>query len=112
MTDEAKRCVEALRWAIAHADCTDKDCTCPVVHECEHSSFIYCDSAVAADLIESLSAELKQVKRERDAAVEDLEMLAECETCIHDDDEACDHCCDVTTRGNWQWRGVKESSDA
>ena len=54
--------------------------------------------------------ELEQVKRERDAAVEDLEMLADCEACIHDDDEACEHCCDVTIRGNWQWRGVQEET--
>lgn len=61
----------------------------------------------AAKIIESLSDQLEQVTRERDAAMEDLEMLADCETCIHDDDEACEHCCDCITRGNWQWRGAE-----
>ena len=73
----------------------------------------------AADLIESLVAELEQVKRERDAAVEDLR--GACAFCAHvreclvtgctgDMGEACKQCpCETCFHdSNWQWRGVKE----
>lgn len=89
----------------------------------------------AADLIESLAAELEQVKqerdglsimlgqaqsmletrtRERDAAVEDI--LKECHKCKHfkvmsngcTPDYDCDYS-DVCEDGNhWQWRGVRK----
>lgn len=61
----------------------------------------------AANLIESLSAELEQVKRERDAAVEDMVRL--CAICVHCrgcdewDDEVCMTC---NNKSKWQWRGV------
>lgn len=67
----------------------------------------------AADLIESLAAELEQVKRERDAAVEELDHF--CDNCKYVDnaygEEPCpsrteyDHC---DRCPGWQWRGVKE----
>ena len=71
----------------------------------------------AADLIESLAAELEQVKRERDAAVEDLRGY--CNVCMHWNrglmEDACEHCRhsrpfddDTFEPDNWQWRGVKE----
>lgn len=66
----------------------------------------------AADLIESLSAELEQVKRERDAAVRDLVHL--CAICVHDrgfyefDDAVCTQCCD---NSKWQWRGANGKGD-
>ena len=61
----------------------------------------------AADLIESLAAELEQVKRERDAAVEDLRTKAYyCETCAHyTPGYFCSGC---RNKSNWQWRGAKE----
>ena len=59
MTDEAKRCVEALRWSHLHDGCSDKAYICPVVHGCARSDRNLCDPAVAANLIESLSAELE-----------------------------------------------------
>lgn len=61
--------------------------------------------AVLLDEARKREAELAQVKRERDAAVAYLEMLADCETCAHSDDDACEHCCDYIIRGNWRWRG-------
>lgn len=95
MTDEAKDVVEALR--------------------------IVGDSLFdnAADLIESLSAELEQVKRERDAAVES--MRGWCAFCAHDERGkllrespvclACMHNMDdEDLEDNWQWRGVKEDA--
>lgn len=71
-----------------------------------------------ADLIESLSAELEQVKRERDAAVEDI--LRGCHKCKHfkvmfngcTPDYDCEYS-DVCEDGDhWQWRGVQEVSHA
>lgn len=65
-----------------------------------------CVSKTAANLIESLSAELEQVKRERDAAKQDL--IPSCSICVHNrglkkwDDE----CIDCYDKSKWQWRGV------
>lgn len=60
----------------------------------------------AADQIESLSAELEQVKRERDAAVETMAENPRCETCKH---YTPGYFCLGCKRGDkWQWRGVKE----
>jgi len=65
----------------------------------------------AADLIESLSAELEQVKRERDAAMQDL--IPSCSICVHNrglkkwDDE----CIDCYDKSKWQWRGVNGKGD-
>lgn len=71
----------------------------------------------AADLIESLSAELEQTKRERDAAVMDLKTLVHscsaCNICAHyafDEEDESRTCadCDVETCSNWQWCGVQK----
>lgn len=73
----------------------------------------------AADLIESISAELEQVKRERDAAVEDFtEAMKHSESCIFckhlnviDDDGGCDMPKILPGESCWQWRGAKEVRD-
>lgn len=100
MTDETKRCVEALRTCHSNEDCRD----CKFVDsDKDEMSCVNILFVNAADLIESLSAELEQVKqerdglnillgqaqsmldtrtRERDAAVEDLKR-AEYWTCEH-----------------------------
>ena len=73
----------------------------------------------AADLIESVSAELEQVKRERDAAVKDLRTFTEpCRACAHVGSNDICHECRFElieghhiTRTGWQWRGVKEEKD-
>ena len=62
--------------------------------------------ADAAHLIESLSAELEQAKRERDAAKHDL--IPSCAICAHNRglkkwDDECNDCYD---KSKWQWRGV------
>lgn len=65
----------------------------------------------AADVVESLLAELEQTKRERDAAVEDLSSNWKCAICKH----KCypiDECPYYKTCGlaymHWQWRGVQK----
>ena len=78
----------------------------------------------AADLIESLAAELEQVKRERDVAIKqmlehDVNNPLRCSFCKHDD--ACDApfsicgycrpscpCNSCINHSNWEWRGAKE----
>lgn len=58
--------------------------------------------------IQKLYGELKQVKRERDAAMQDL--IPSCSICVHNRglkkwDDECNDCYD---KSKWQWRGVKE----
>lgn len=110
MTEEVKRLVKALRVRCAEqSNCND----CPKLSYCRFDG----DSAMrneAADLIESLSAELEKVKRERDAAVEDMERGRICCTCKHEKSNINEEPCNTCTRSvvgtwpNWQWRGVKE----
>lgn len=52
-----------------------------------------------------LRAELEQVKRERDAAIRDLEMVSVCDTCVHEHAPSCPGCNDAE---NWEWRGPEE----
>ena len=52
-----------------------------------------------------LGMELEQVKRERDAAIRDLKMVAVCDTCVHEHAPSCPGCNDAE---NWQWRGPEE----
>ena len=67
-----------------------------------------------ADLISKLEAELEQVKRERDAAVEIWRgFCAKCEGVKRQflsDGRMDDRCktCRENNKCNWQWRGVKE----
>ena len=100
MTDEAKRCIAALRVRCRERDSCNgcaKDDYCHYHGEEALHDF-------AADLIESFSAELEQVKqerdglnillgqaqstletrtRERDAAVEDIYSMKACALCKH-----------------------------
>lgn len=61
--------------------------------------------------------ELAQVKRERDAAVEDMRAICTlfeaCWCCKHrgEDDEPSNDCMDCNKACNWEWRGVQEVSD-
>ena len=109
MTEEAKRAVEHLRGNAEFQWCSD----CYVGDGCGDAYHSNCHFLRIADLIESLSAELEQVKRERDAAVEDLKGL--CDVCAHRvtcDGPWCGDCDEfngcTSPCNNWQWRGVKE----
>lgn len=96
LNDEAKRCVEALRK--------------PVWGE---SARVVADRArAAADLIESISAELEQVKRERDAMRRDLKEIGLCFYCKHFEDVCRGKCMfkpgQLGRTTDWEWRGVQE----
>lgn len=106
MTEDAKRFLnlkedaQALR-EIEWTDCAMSPRVCTtMMHK-------------VADLIESLTAELEQVKRERDAAVEDLRCSARCIYCEHyaksTQEEPCNTCMNDLdySKTKWQWRGVK-----
>ena len=118
MTKEAKRIVAALRVVCDERSCED----CPCYDWC-HMRKVNCLDDAAANMIESLSAQLEQVTRERDAAIrQQLEAYKNnpfaCNFCKHD--EVCDGrllaCgdCDMDCPCNtcidhdkWQWRGVE-----
>ena len=112
MTDKAKHAVKCLRESAEFQWCSD----CNASDGCGDAYKADCHYTRMADLIESLSAELTQVKRERDAAVEDL--WGVCRACIHYNDGKIICCCkfeecthgadDWDSEDHWQWRGVKE----
>lgn len=100
MTDDVKWIVEALRMCpVPGYGCND----CPV-----YTPGKPCQNELnAANLIESLAAELEQVKRERDELLKQLR--GDCGICAHwqecvDNDFALDR----NYPRCWEWRGVKE----
>lgn len=73
------------------------------------------DAATALSTLQAenaqLRAELEQVKRERDAAVEGLRVCSiennmECQYCLYR--TARSFCWNCTDGSNWKWRGQKE----
>lgn len=117
MTNEVERIVEALRVVCREYECDE----CPSYAWCHSNE--QCLDCDAADLIESLAVELEQVKRERDAAVEDLRQAAiylccACKKYHHAVQGGSHHYCDeigerddfegAIACGMFEWRGVKE----
>ena len=113
MTKEAKQCVEIIRHCSTGNDgnhCKE----CPYLNsdtlEKPCVNILFSD---AADLIESLSGQLEQVTRERDAAVKCLSEFAPCSecACYKDNGGNCSgelYCKSHDTGFAWQWRGVQE----
>jgi hypothetical protein len=71
-------------------------------------------TAEAADLIESLQAQLDKEKRRAEKALGYIKKIFGCDECVHDDDEtnyeACKSC---NIYDKWQWRcDVVEEGDA
>ena len=114
MTEEVRKCVEILRY------CEESGARCGGCPSGETNGIPNCHSqSHIADLIESLSAQLDQVTRERDAAVEDAHGV--CKACIHYNGhyppgeimscckfEECVHGSDDwDSEDHWQWRGVE-----
>lgn len=64
---------------------------------------------IAARKIERITAQLEQVTRERDAAVEDLSAHRPCDACslyeLQSND--CMRCRRYTEHPMWEWRGVE-----
>ena len=115
MTEEAKKIVEALRICHSNEDCRD----CKFIDsDKDEMSCVNVLFVKAADLIESLSAQLEQVTRERDALLDELK--GECDVCANRKDctapkcrnsqhKECEDCscrtCIIDT--NWKWEGVE-----
>lgn len=105
MTKEAKRMVAALRVV-----CDERSCEgCPCSDWC-YKRKVNCLDDDAADLIESLSEQLDQVTRERDALVEEIAHY--CGNCKYADNEYGEEPCPPQAEysepcQNWQWRGVE-----
>lgn len=108
MNEKAKTIANALRECANEIICADCNMT-----RCDNE----CTLIAAAFLIESLSAQLDQVTRERDSAVEDLSGY--CGVCIYktlpNAYEFCRNCkhsnrhyfTNEPALNNWQWRGVE-----
>lgn len=67
------------------------------------------------DYIKELEAENKQLRRERDQAMGDLNTLRKrsrwkCEACYYNDHYDRDICteCEYNNYNNWQWHGIQE----
>ena len=111
MTD--KKIVYALRCCAQDWNCFECGSRCPYFNVGNH-----CEDKLesdAADLIERLSEELEQVKRERDAAIRDARRGGHCVKCKHWGTKRCLDCCysfGVGENDNWEWRGVvKENAE-
>ena len=87
--------------------------------ECEYNECKYYGSGCdfirlvndAANLIENLSEELEQVKKERDAAVSDARLGGHCKKCKYiesiPENEPCRSCCYAYgDKDKWEWRGI------
>ena len=69
--------------------------------------------AKAADLIESLQAQLAKERRRADKAVEIIKEYFGCDQCFHRDNDLDDSTCDKCNGyDNWRWRGDAEEGDA
>lgn len=69
--------------------------------ECPYEDMPECSSKLAADAEKMY----KQLERERDAAVSDLEVNKRCETCKHYTPGY--FCLGCRQGSNWRWRGVE-----
>lgn len=134
MNEEAKQIVAALRTSCEeNGSCPD----CPINYWCQAKNGVRLEDD-AADIIESLIAQLEQVEmerdglnillaqaqamletrtKERDAAVDDLKeelrnqsVILLCENCRRkpEGDYIHNDCMDCVNGCNWQWRGVQE----
>lgn len=116
MTEEAKRCVDALRVRCRERDTCDG---CPKDDYCHYHGNESLND-FAAYLIESLSEQLEQVTRERDAAIRDFtEVMKYSENCMFckylsgtDDEIDCNKPKIMPCENCWQWRGVEVTDDA
>ena len=75
------------------------------LHECACEG-CPADILDAADLIDSLAAQLTASQRREKAAAEDINLLEDCGVCKHHDLDSCDL---VGTECHFEWRGPQEA---
>lgn len=95
---------------------------CPKIYSCpmngEYPSCNICQKTLNQEAVAALTAlldEITQLKRERDAAIEDLNKLRKktgwkCEYCYYSDNYDRDICCgcEYNNDNNWEWRGAQK----
>ena len=109
MTEEAKRVIEVIDML---NKCNDTPCyKCKMLEfnghlACEDEETFY---DYVAEMIKSLSEQLEQVTRERDAAMESVNARRACTDCAFDDftQIGIPECRTCDRGSNWQWRGVE-----
>ena len=102
--DDAANVIEKLIFKYNFVNMTKKEADIALKNEFLRSS--------------KLEAENKQLRRERDQAVEDLNTLRKrsgfkCEACYYSDHYSRDVCigCEYNNDNNWKWRGVQEEEN-
>ena len=82
---------------------------CDDAETCRQCTFAWmCDECggnapkIIADMIDSLTVQLKESERRADAAVEDINLLEDCSVCKHHDLDSCDL---AGTECHFEWRG-------
>lgn len=75
---------------------------CPVFSCYKHGVCKATVDRAAADLIDSLTAQLAESQRREKAAVEDINLLEDCGVCKHHDLDSCDL---AGTKCYFEWRG-------
>ena len=121
MTDQQKRIVQDMReWYEAFRRYgKDGERSVKAFLEAadliEHLSSVAEKASTKAALCEKVMEDYDKMRRERDAAADDIELGVCCETCKHDNDDDegafCVGCVRVTGIGNWEWRGVKNNAE-
>ena len=134
MTDEAKRIVEGLRWFVSYYPKWNGIDPCQTMTEAadliEHLSSVAEKSSVKAALCETVMENYDKIRRERDAAVADMELLQGtiCQACkeyYRPDPNVRHYSCkiygndwgELTDDGNllacgkFKWRGLKEDNN-
>lgn len=145
MIEKAREAVEAMKEVLdifskmelpieEHYCTLDYEATTAIIHGFQqlererdeasefHKELVETNNNLFAEVVEmqneinALRKELEQVKRERDAAVEDLKKMGEfrpyCGLCAHEkvgiDEDPCGTCREGYFENNWQWRGAQE----
>ena len=97
---KADEVVRALRCCLdLKEECGCEDC---VLYRQPCDGTFYGLTNAAADLIESLTAQLNASRRREKAAVEDINLLEDCSVCKHHDLDSCDL---AGTKCHFEWRG-------
>ena len=130
MTDEVKRCVDMLREGACCSYCAIAFPTVGYPYPCEERAKTNSNMDKAADLIESLSAELEQVKQERDESnrilaqvraalesriveIDQREIVKSCDNCtqaerLYNLTCSIEYCRDCRDFSKWKYNGVKD----
>lgn len=100
----AETIVKHLRLCAQNGDCYK----CEMDNVCDPNKLL----TSAADLIESLQAQLAEAKRRTEKALGYIKKIFGCDDCVHNDDTNYETCKSCNIYDKWQWRGDAEEGDA